>query len=164
MAWLSPLSLSSSVMPRDPLLLLFAKNNKQDDEEFKKLQHQDSSEHSSSTTSSNSKHTSSFAKGTELKQIRDELRNLRESLMWAEAMHDEERVHSLMVLIESHEQRDPEHVYAQTLAEITQVQAKFDCDAVEKGQQIQTLKQTAKVLRSQLPRFQMEGLWVGAYV
>ena len=157
-AWVSPSSLSSTVMTRDHAMLLRAKNNKKDEDEFKKLQHQDESFEDNS-----SKHAP-FAKGTELKQIRDELRNLRESLMWAVAMHDEDRVHGLSKLVQSHEQRDPEHVYAQTLAEIAQVQAKFDCDPVEKAQQIQTLKTKAKSLRSQLPRFQMEGLWVGSYV
>lgn len=122
---------------------LYAKKN---EEEFKKLQD----------------NQQTFAQGNELKLIRDELRNMRESLMWAEAMHDQDRIQSLLQLIQQHEQRDPERVYATTLSQIAQVQGTFDRDPVDKANVIHKLQQQAQRVRAVLPRFQMEGLWVGA--
>lgn len=158
-AFLSPFCQNSLATTRR-LVLLFAKDKK-DKDEYNKSKRQG---HDSFNNNSNNNDARIFATGNELKLIRDELRNLYESLQWAEAMHDEERVQGLIQLIESHERRDPERVFAQTRVEIARVQSTFDCDPIEKQLQIHKLKQEAERVRSQLPRFQMEGLWVGAYV
>jgi len=114
-----------------------------------------------SGTGGRSSSSSPFAVGMELKLIRSELEHLRESLMWAEAVGDVNRVVDLKQAMSQYEGRDPDRVYAKSLQAISQLQGRFDLKADDKQAQLQVYQKQARLARARLPRFQMEGLWVG---
>lgn len=107
-------------------------------------------------------HTSSnFCTGNELKTLRADLNNLRENLKWAEAMKDEARIMNLQSAIEDGEKLDPDKVYSKALQMIEETNASKELAESEKQTLLDTWKVKAQDARAVLPRFQLDGLWVG---
>lgn len=102
-----------------------------------------------------------FATGNELKRLRSDLESLRENLSWAEAMEDQDRVDDLIKAIKNGENRDPDIVYRRALRGVIDAKASFKLSEEEKKRRVKKWKKEADAARSQLPRFRMEGLWVG---
>ena len=105
--------------------------------------------------------TGRFATGDELKRLRADLDSLRENLSWAEAMEDQDRIEDLTKAIKNGENRDPDVVYRRSLRGVIDAKASFKISDEEKQRRVKKWKKEAAAARSQLARFQMEGLWVG---
>lgn len=105
--------------------------------------------------------TGRFAIGNELKRLRADLESLRENLSWAEAMEDQDRIDDLTKAIKNGENRDPDIVYRRALRAVIDAKASFKLSEDEKKRRVKKWKKEANAARTQLPRFQMEGLWVG---
>ena len=108
--------------------------------------------------------TGRFAKGEELKRLRADLDSLRENLSWAEAMEDQDRVEDLAKTIKNGENRDPDVVYRRALRSVIDAKASFKLSEDEKQRRVTKWQKEAAAARRHLPRFQMEGLWVGRLV
>jgi hypothetical protein len=102
-----------------------------------------------------------FAVGDELKRLRNDLDILRDNLLWAEAMDDHSRIHDLTKAIRDGERRDPDIAYAEVLQDIAETKDIADISKKDKDAILRHLQDRAQAARSLLPRFQMEGLWVG---
>lgn len=102
-----------------------------------------------------------FAVGRELKRLRADLDSLRENLCWAEAMEDHDRVEDLSKAIRNGENRDPDVVYRRALRGVIDAKASFKLSEEEKQRRVKKWQKEAAAARRHLPRFQMEGLWVG---
>lgn len=102
-----------------------------------------------------------FATGKELKRLHADLDSLRENLSWAEAMEDEDRIEDLNKAIKNGENRDPNIVYKRALRAVIDAKASFKLSEEEKARRVKKWKEEAQAARLCLPRFQMEGLWVG---
>lgn len=102
-----------------------------------------------------------FAVGEELKRLRSDLDSLRENLGWAEAMEDHDRVEDLSKAIRNGENRDPDIVYRRALRGVIDAKASFKLSEDEKQRRVKKWQKEASAARRHLPRFQMEGLWVG---
>ena len=100
-----------------------------------------------------------FATGEELKTLRSDLEHLRDSLTWAKAAKDPERVNDLEEAIAQGEHRDAELVYKSTLKAIIELDETPNLP--EKNILRERWAEAAAEARSCLPRFQLEGLWVG---
>lgn len=124
----------------------------------------------SSSSSSTTTTTSGYAMGTELELLRGELETFRQTLQWAQATDDQERMIEIAKAIERAEARDPDLVYARTTEKILNLQKQQQTSgaaATTRGmihKEIDTLTREAQAARACLPRFQLEGLWVGKYV
>jgi len=105
-----------------------------------------------------------FAKGEELKRLRADLDSLRENLSWAEAMEDHDRIEDLANAIKNGENRDPDVVYRRALRSVIDAKASFKLSEDEKSSRVTMWQKEAAAARRHLPRFQMEGLWVGRSV
>ena len=108
--------------------------------------------------------TGRFATGEELKRLRADLDSLRENLSWAEAMEDHDRIEDLAQAIKNGENRDPDVVYRRALRNVIDAKASFKISEEEKQLRVKKWQKEAAAARRQLPRFQMEGLWVGRSV
>lgn len=93
--------------------------------------------------------------------MRNDLDKLRENLQWAEAMGDEERILDLSKAIRNGERRDPDVAYSRSLHLIAETKAALDLTDEDKKTFVEQLQDRAQAARSLLPRFQLEGLWVG---
>ena len=102
-----------------------------------------------------------FATGDELKRLRSDLESLRENLGWAEAMEDQDRMDDLAKAIRNGENRDPDIVYRRALRNVIDAKASFKLSDEEKQRRVKKWQKEAAAARRLLPRFQMEGLWVG---
>lgn len=102
-----------------------------------------------------------FAEGEELKRLRADLESLRENLQWATAMADSDRVFDLEKAIRNGEQRDPDIVYTKALKIIAETQTAKDLSEHDRDIIVERFQDRAQAARSYLPRFQLEGLWVG---
>lgn len=102
-----------------------------------------------------------FAVGDELKRLRNDLDILRHNLELAEAMDDRSRIHDLTKAIRDGERGDPEIAYAKALQDIAETKAALDLSKEDKDAILFRLQERAQAARSLLPRFQMEGLWIG---
>ena len=102
-----------------------------------------------------------FARGEELKRLRADLDSLRENLGWAEAMEDQDRIDDLAKAIRNGENRDPDIVYRRALRGVIDAKASFKLSDDEKQRRVKKWQNEAAAARRHLPRFQMEGLWVG---
>ena len=102
-----------------------------------------------------------FAVGDELKRLRADLESLRENLCWAEAMEDQDRTEDLSKAIRNGENRDPDIVYRRALRGVIDAKASFKLSEEEKQRRVKKWQKEASAARRHLPRFQMEGLWVG---
>lgn len=103
-----------------------------------------------------------FATGEELKRLRADLDQLRDNLKWAKAVdNDDDRVFELTKAIRNGEQRDPDVSYGKSLKLIAETKASTDMSSEDKQLIIQRLQERAQAARSLLPRFQLEGLWLG---
>jgi hypothetical protein len=102
-----------------------------------------------------------FASGDELKRLHVDLESMRGNLQWAEALSDTVRIYDLRKAIENGEQRDPEKVYTKSLKLISETQASKDITEANKVAIIQKWQERAQAARLHIPRFQLEGLWVG---
>lgn len=105
--------------------------------------------------------TGRFAQGEDLKRLRADLESLRENLCWAEAMEDQDRVDDLSKAIKNGENRDPDIVYRRALRGVIDAKASFKLSEEEKQRRVDKWQKEAAAARRHLPRFQMEGLWVG---
>lgn len=104
---------------------------------------------------------SKYAIGAELKQLRYDLANFRENLQWSTALDDQDKVEAMTKAIADAEARDPDIAYAKTLAEIKDLKTRTDITADEKDKQQRMLQEKASHVRSLLPQFNLDGLWVG---
>lgn len=102
-----------------------------------------------------------FAKREELKRLRADLDSLRENLSWAQAMEDQDRIEDLTKAIKNGENRDPDIVYRRALRSVIDAKASFKLSEDEKQRRVKKWQKEAAAARRQLPRFQLEGLWVG---
>jgi hypothetical protein len=102
-----------------------------------------------------------FATGEELKRLRNDLEILRENLRWAEATEDHARIDDLAKAIRNGEKRDPDIAYAKALQIIAETKATVDLSAHDKQVLIKRFQDRAQAARSVLPRFQLDGLWIG---
>lgn len=102
-----------------------------------------------------------FEKGDALKRLRSDLDSLRENLQWAEATDDTTRIADLSNAIRNGEERDPEVIYAKSLRLIAETKAALDISNDDKQVLIERFQDRAQAARSHLPRFQLEGLWIG---
>jgi len=102
-----------------------------------------------------------FVRGEDLAKLRSDVATFKENLKWAQAMGDESRVLDLEKAIEQKESRDPDFVYSKALNKIDTV---FKAEYFEgKDTMIDEWKDEARAARSCIPRFNLEGLWVGNY-
>ncbi|CAB9505951.1 F-box protein 31 [Seminavis robusta] len=108
---------------------------------------------------------SPFLKGEELKQLRSDLEYYRENLKWAEVTDDKSRVASLRKEIEEQEKKDPEAVYnkARKLIAEAETVSRAVLKPDLKKKLIDHWSKQKTLAQACLPRFQMEGLWVGNY-
>jgi hypothetical protein len=99
-----------------------------------------------------------FAKGTDLTKLRSDIMALKENLEWAKAIGDASRIHDLETTIDKWEWKDPEAAYAKALSMVETLS-----NLKGEGQEpiIANWVQEALVARSCIPRFNLEGLWVG---
>lgn len=104
-----------------------------------------------------------FAAGHELKNLRSDVEHLRENMKWAEAMNDETRMKDLTQAIKKRESRDPDRVYTKTLMVLAQLQRVALTKMPDKEALKERWTKMAMEARSCLPRFQLEGLWIGSY-
>jgi hypothetical protein len=102
-----------------------------------------------------------FAAGGELKALRSDVQHLRENMKWAEAMNDEVRVNDLMQAIEKGESRDPDRVYTKTLKILAEIQKAPLTKMPDKEVLKEQWSKVAMEARSCIPRFQLDGLWIG---
>jgi len=100
-----------------------------------------------------------FATGKELKNLRNGLKRLRENLMWATALHDEDRMDELKKAIQDGEKMDPQHTYERSLNIIKE--AESSTNLKNKEQIIRKWTKEAEAARSCIERFHFDGLWVG---
>ena len=99
-----------------------------------------------------------FASGKELEELRADVENLKENLGWAEAIRDEDRIQSLEKAILAGEERDPERAYALALERVDEAKRSPD---INRNQLIEKWTIEAAAARASIPRFGLEGLWVG---
>lgn len=106
-----------------------------------------------------------FLDGTELQQLRTDLEWYRENLKWATAVDDHTRVVSLRRVIDEKELRDPEIVYNKARALIAEAEGASRSVLAPnlREEVIAYWIEQGTLARSCLPRFQMEGLWMGNY-
>jgi hypothetical protein len=102
-----------------------------------------------------------FAVGDDLKRLRNDLEILRDNLQWAEAMDDHSLILDLTKAIRDGEKRDPDIAYAEALQDIIETKAAPDLSKEDKVATVLRLQDRAQAARSLLPRFQLEGLWIG---
>jgi hypothetical protein len=102
-----------------------------------------------------------FATGKDLKRLHADLDSLRENMSWAQAMEDENRIDDLNKAIKNGENRDPNIVYKRALRAVIDAKASFKLSEEEKARRVKKWKKEVEAARLCLPRFQMEGLWVG---
>ena len=104
---------------------------------------------------------SRFATGKELTTLRSDVASLKETLHWAKAVKDTERCSDLEKAIAEGEAMDPDIVYRKALEEISLIKTSVLLSEDQKDFLIQQHKCEAEAARACLPRFQLEGLWVG---
>jgi hypothetical protein len=102
-----------------------------------------------------------FATGEELKNLRLDLKSLRQNLQWAEAFNDVGRIQDLKEAIKKSENRDPDHVYTKAFELMAQVKTMTDASQEEKDALVEKWSKLAQGARECLPQFKLEGLWVG---
>jgi hypothetical protein len=99
-----------------------------------------------------------FAEGNDLTKLRSDILSLKKNLEWAKAIGDASRIHDLETTIDKWEWKDPEAAYAKALSMVESLSK-----VKGEGQEalITNWVQEAVVARSCIPRFNLEGLWVG---
>jgi hypothetical protein len=102
-----------------------------------------------------------FAQGSELAQLRVDLKSLRENLQWALSVDDQARVEDLTQAIQAMEDRDPERVYAKSLRQIANIKASHLTSRTERNEAVTQWQNEAQTARQCLARFSLDGLWVG---
>ena len=95
-----------------------------------------------------------FATGEGLKKLRAVLSLLRENLKWSRVMEDD-KIDEIQADIERSECRDPEIVYNKAHRQLWEADSDADPALLKKW------TEEAALARSCLPRFNLEGLWVG---
>eukprot|EP00527_Entomoneis_sp_CCMP2396_P002291 CAMPEP_0198149968 /NCGR_PEP_ID=MMETSP1443-20131203/48812_1 /TAXON_ID=186043 /ORGANISM="Entomoneis sp., Strain CCMP2396" /LENGTH=408 /DNA_ID=CAMNT_0043815143 /DNA_START=17 /DNA_END=1243 /DNA_ORIENTATION=+ len=114
-------------------------------------------------TTSSSSPNGKFATGKELKRLRSDLDSLRENLIWAQAMKDEDRIDDISKAIKNGEKRDPDLTYKRALREIINAKASYLLPVEERKCKVKKWEEEAADARQCLARFHLEGLWVGSY-
>lgn len=104
-----------------------------------------------------------FAKGDALKSLRRELQTLREELRWAEAGDDIIRVTNLRQAVEKAEDLDPDLVYAKALRFVEEAKKIVGIKQEDRDALLKKWTEEATLARSNLIRFNLDGLWVGRY-
>lgn len=104
---------------------------------------------------------SRFVTGEELRSLRDDLKSLKENLKWSQAAGDVHRVSDLKETIKENEEKDPELVYARAISAINNAERIKDLD--RRKFVIDQHRSEANLARACIPRFNLEGLWVGNY-
>ena len=102
-----------------------------------------------------------FASGKELATLRSDIASLRETLHWAKAMKDSRRCSDLEKAIQEGEAMDPEIVYKNALEEAKAAKTSVRLSQEKKEFLIKHWENEANAARACLPRFQLQGLWVG---
>eukprot|EP00957_Ditylum_brightwellii_P074909 5693234-Ditylum_brightwellii.AAC.1 len=102
---------------------------------------------------------SRFSSGEELRNLRTDLEALRKNLQWAEAMADIGRIMDLRKAISNGEDRDPDIVYERS-KKLIQEAEKINSIPKKYEEKLKHMKE-AKAARDCIPRFNLEGLWVG---
>lgn len=100
-----------------------------------------------------------FATGKDLTKLRNELSHLRDNLLWAQAVKDEARIEEISKAIDDGERCDAEIVYRKALTTLEMLKKSGTTE--ERQKEINRWERVAEDARSCLPRFQLEGLWVG---
>jgi hypothetical protein len=102
---------------------------------------------------------SRFVTGDELRSLHDDLKALKDNLSWSEAAGDVHRVGELRETIRLSEEKDPELVYARAISAMNKAAKIEDLD--KRKFVIDQHRSEANLARSCIPRFNLEGLWVG---
>lgn len=102
-----------------------------------------------------------FACGKELDDLRTDVGHLRETLSLAQKMKDTDRCIELERKIQEIEGKDPEIAYKRALDEIKAAKTSVRLSEEKKDLVLKHWKGEARIARDTLPRFQLEGLWVG---
>jgi hypothetical protein len=102
-----------------------------------------------------------FAKGSQLKKLRQELKTLREELRWAEAGDDIILVTNLRQAVEKAEDQDSDLVYAKALRFVDEAKKIVGIKQEDRDALLRKWTEEAAAARANLKRFSLEGLWVG---
>jgi len=76
-------------------------------------------------------------------------------------MNDDEQMQDLARAIRNGEKRDPDAVYTKSIRMIAETKSDDDLTDDDKAILVERFQQRAQAARSVLPRFQLDGLWVG---
>lgn len=104
---------------------------------------------------------SGFATGEELQSLRMDLESLRENLQWAQALNDRNSMEDLRNAIQNGENRDPDVVFQKAYQEIAKAKDSKLLTVQEREASVEKWTSVAAEARGYLPRFSLEGLWVG---
>jgi hypothetical protein len=98
-----------------------------------------------------------------LQQLRADVAVLRENLKWARATRDDDRIFDLELAIARGEARDPELVYAKRTQQIAAYNTNDNANKHKmiSHEEMEEWKEEAVAARKCIPRFNLEGLWVG---
>ena len=102
---------------------------------------------------------SRFVTRDELRNLRDDLKSLKENLRWSQAAGDLRRVSELREAIRVSEEKDPELVYARAISAMNSAEKIKELD--KRKFVIGQHRSEANLARMCIPRFNLEGLWVG---
>lgn len=98
-----------------------------------------------------------FYQGKTLFELRESVNNLKKKLQVAVKERDVQSAQDLTSLIDEMQQRDAEHIYAESSKRLEKAKRGGD------REKILHLNQEMKNARSSIPHFNLEGLWVGKY-
>jgi hypothetical protein len=104
---------------------------------------------------------SRFATGEELQSLRMDLVSLRENLQWAQALNDRNSMEDLRKAIQNGENRDPDTIFQKAYQEIAKAKDNKLLTVHEREASVAKWTGVANEARVYLPRFSLEGLWVG---
>mmetsp|Transcript_11209 Transcript_11209/g.23606 ORF Transcript_11209/g.23606 Transcript_11209/m.23606 type:complete len:362 (+) Transcript_11209:165-1250(+) len=104
---------------------------------------------------------SRFATGDELRNLHDDMKALKQVLKWCRVSGDVHRVGELRETIKLLEGKDPEVVYTRAISAMNKAEKIEDLD--KRKFVIDQHRSEANLARSCIPRFNLEGLWVGNY-
>jgi hypothetical protein len=114
-----------------------------------------------SAAASSSTTKSRFATGDELQSLRMDLESLRENLQWAQALNDRNSMDDLRKAIQNGENRDPDTIFQKAYQEIAKAKDNKLLTDEEREALVEKWTSVAAEARGYLPRFSLEGLWVG---
>ena len=102
---------------------------------------------------------SRFVTGDELRNLRDEMKSVKEVAKFCQVAGQVKRVAELQETIKSSERRDPNFVYAEAISAMRK--AKDIVDPEKRKFVIDQHRSEANLARECIPCFNLEGLWVG---